>query len=299
MSGRLRGSDVRRRIAALDPVRDADEVARLSLVTLHGHGALVYALFTVAFMKQVAVPAMARTLYRRGTGDIVRETLRRNDDTIVFFGQLLDHGPESEVGRAWIERLNAIHAHFPLRDEDSLYTLATLALDPDAITAALGPSMFTEAELEAQWRFWRAVARLQRVADLPAERATLAAWAADYERREYAPTEDGRAIAVALVDGFAERCLPRPLRRWGPRVVSALCPPGLRQVHDLPDPGPLLSAGVRAALALYRVSLPWRRVPADRSLAHDFGEARYGPRPLEAVGYQRPSCAADGSSGLC
>lgn len=89
------GVVVTRRIARLDPVRDADEIARLSLVVLHGSRALTYALFTVAFMKQVAVPAMARTLHRRGTGEIIRSTALRNDDTIVFFGQLLDHGPES------------------------------------------------------------------------------------------------------------------------------------------------------------------------------------------------------------
>lgn len=147
------GLVVSRRINTLDPVADSAEIARLSLVALHGNPALTYALFTVAFMKQVAVPPMARILYRRGGGDIMQFPARRNDDTLLFFGQLLDHGPTSPTGRAWIERLNQIHAHFPIRNDDSLYTLSTLALDPHQITSDLAHSPFTATELEAQWLF--------------------------------------------------------------------------------------------------------------------------------------------------
>lgn len=287
MTTRLRGRAVRLRTTELDPVIDADEIARLSLVTLHGHGVLVYALFTVAFMKQVAVPAMARTLYRRGTGDIVQHALQRNDDTIVFFGQLLDHGPDSPVGRQRIDRLNAIHAHFPMRNDDSLYTLATLALDPDALTSDLAATLFTEAELEAHWRFWRAVAARQHITGIPETRGQLAQWAEQYERQEYAHSIDGRAIADALIAAFGQRCLPAPLRRWDRHVISTLCPPPLREVHALPEPSPAIAWSVRVLLRAYRASLARRAVPVARSLAHDFHDTRYGPRPIEEVGYQR------------
>lgn len=285
---RLSGRTVRRQIAALDPHHDADEMARLSLVTLHGHASLVYALFTVAFLKQVAVPTMARILYRRGTGDIVVETIRRNDDTLVFFGQLLDHGPGSPTGQEWIDRLNQIHAHFPLRNSDSLYTLATLALDAESITARAGVSLFSPAELEAHWAFWRAVAQRQHLTDIPETRDDLRHWAADYEKAEYAPTHDGREIATALVTGFGERCLPRALRRWDGQVIAALSPPRLREVLGLPRPSIVVDSLVRLALRSYALTVDVRRVPAERSMARDFGAARYGERPPADVGYQRP-----------
>lgn len=286
---RLSGRAVRRRIDTLDPVRDADEIARLSLVTLHGLSPLVYALFTVAFLKQVAVPTMARTLYRHGTGDIVRATILRNDDTIVFFGQLLDHGPSSPTGQEWIERLNRIHAHFPLRNGDSLYTLATLALDPESLTGGLGASLFSPAELEAHWQFWRAVAERQHITDIPSTRDELRAWSTAYEQVEHVASHDGRQIATALVAAFGERCLPRAVRRWDAEVVAALCPPRLREVHDLPHPSRPVTFLVRAALRAYALTADVRRVPADRSLVRDFGTARYGERPPEQVGYQRKS----------
>lgn len=285
----MRGADVRARIAALDPVADADEIARLSLVVLHGRPRLVYALFTVAFLEQVAVPAMARTLYRHGTGDIVRDTLQRNDDTIVFFGQLLDHGPDSPTGRAWIERLNAIHAHFPLRDADSIYTLATLALDPERLTAPLGVRLFSDAEQQAHWHFWRRVAVHQHLRGVPDDRAALAEWARRYERDEHRVSDDGRAIAAALVDAFGRRCLPASLRPLAPQVLAVFCPEPLRRVHALPDPSRVMTAGVRAALLGYAATVDHLPVDPRRSLAHDFGERRYGPRPMEEVGYRRPA----------
>lgn len=286
-TGRVSGAQVRRRIAVLDPERDADEIARLSLVTLHGHDAFVYLLFTVAFMKQVAVPTMARILHRRGTGDILRHTAKRNDDTIVFFGHLLDHGPTSPVGSAWIERMNAIHAHFPLRNIDSLYTLSTLALDPHDLTAPFGVQLFSDAEREAQFRFWRGVAVGQRIADLPADRHELARWAEVYEQAEYAPSAEGREITAALIAAFGERHLPPPLRRLTPQVIAAVSPERLRRVHDLPEPNAAVRAAVASTLRAYAATVDVRRVAVDRSFVTSFGDARYGPRAPEEVGYQR------------
>ncbi|GAA3535903.1 oxygenase MpaB family protein [Nocardioides daeguensis] len=283
------GIAVSRRIARLDPAEDADEIARLSLVVLHGNAALTSALFTVAFMKQVAVPTMARILHRRGTGDIMRETALRNDDTIVFFGQLLDHGPDSAVGSAWIERLNAIHAHFPLRNSDSLYTLATLALDPHAITASLGRSPFTPTELEAQWLFWRRVAQRQQITDIPAGRAELAAWSAAYERAEYAPSPEGRAVTGALVDAFAVQALPRVLRPLAGEIIATVSPPVLREVHGLPEPRRRVRLAVRAAVGAYVAATPLRPVRLDRSFVEEFGVRRHGHRRIDEVGYQRPA----------
>lgn len=281
------GHLVTRRINALDPVADADEIARLSLVTLHGNPALTYALFTVAFMKQVAVPTMARILYRRGGGDIMQFPARRNDDTLLFFGQLLDHGPTSPTGRAWIERLNEIHAHFPIRNDDSLYTLSTLALDPHQITSDLAHSPFTPKELEAQWLFWRAVAHLQELHDIPETRRALQGWARSYEQREFAPTIEGRAVARSLIDAFAERVLPKQLRPYADTIISAFCPQNLRDVHDLPVPSRPLRFATQLAVTAYAGSTPLRLVDLDRSMVDTFGVRMYGERPPSDVGYQR------------
>lgn len=288
------GGVERRRIARLDPVTDHAEIARSSLQTLHGDRRLVLGLFTVAFMKQVAVPAMARILWRRGTGDIVRDTALRNNDTILFFGRFLDLGPDSPEGIAWIERMNEIHAHFPIRDDDALYTLSTLALDPADIAAELGAAPFTPAELEAHWRFWRAVAQRQRLRDISGSREEMRAWARDYERREFAPSEAGRAVADALADDFSARVLPGPLRPYGREILGVLAPANLREIHGLPRPRPAVRAAVRAVGRAYLDGVVVRPVRLDRSLSRTFGRHRCaGADGPAEVGYRRPGGRAD------
>ncbi|MDI9894508.1 oxygenase MpaB family protein [Rhodococcus sp. IEGM 1381] len=285
---RLRpGFTVGRTIRALDEVRDADEIARCSLVVLHGNPVLTYALFTVAFIEQVAIPTMARTLYRRDTGDIMVFPARRNADTIVFFGQLLDHGPTSTVGRAWIERLNQIHSHFPLRNDDSLYTLSTLALDPHQMTTAVGRSPFTSAQLEAQWHFWRAVAQEQKIANIPVSRELMQRWRVEYEEREFATSFEGRQVARSLIDDFARSALPVPLRRYATQIISAICPPRVREVHELPEPRRAIRWALRALVVGYSLSTPLRLVDLDRSFVRQFGGEWIDPSDPETVGYQK------------
>lgn len=286
MVTRRPGAAVTRRIRALDPDRDSAEIARLSLVVLHGTPALTYALFTVAFMKQVAVPSMARILHRRGTGDIMTDPVTRNDDTLLFFARLLDHGPESDVGRAWIGRLNAIHDHFPIRNDDALYTLATLALDPHRITSDLARSPFTTAELDAHWNFWRTTAELQRLQHIPTSRTEMERWAADYETREYAPSPEGRAVARSLTDAFAARILPSRLRGSAPQILSAVCPPQLRTVHDLPDPSPAIHHLVSGAVRGYVGTTPVRPTNLDTSMVVRLGLGHLGDLEPTDVGYR-------------
>ncbi|CCQ17974.1 putative uncharacterized protein [Rhodococcus sp. AW25M09] len=290
---RLRpGFTVTRKIRALDGERDSDDIARSSLVVLHGNPLLTYALFTVAFIEQVAIPTMARTLYRKNTGDIMAFPARRNADTIVFFGQLLDHGPTSEVGRAWIERLNHIHSHFPLRNDDSLYTLSTLALDPHQLTTALGRSPFTPTELDAQWHFWRAVAQGQKIENIPETRESMQRWRADYEEREYASSFEGRQVALSLIDDFARSALPRPLRRYATRIIAAICPPRLREVHGLPEPSRAIRRVLRTIVIAYSLSTPLRIVDLDRSFVRQFGGTWIDPSDPATVGYRSKSTPA-------
>jgi hypothetical protein len=280
------GATERRRLATLDPEHDHAEIARTSLATLHGNRALVLAMFTVSFMKQVAVPTMARILWRRGSGDIVADTAQRNDDTILFFGRFLEHGPDSPEGIRWIERLNAIHAHFPIRDADSLYTLGTLALDPEQIAASVGARPFTPVELEGQWRFWRAVAVRQHLEDIPGSREELRAWARRYEDREFAPSEAGRAVTAALIEDFSRRVLPASVRPYGPEVIAAISPENLRVTHGLPRPRPAVVAAVRTLGRSYLDGVAVRPVRRNRSLVTMFDRRRGASAPAD-VGYRR------------
>lgn len=71
------GYALKRRIAALDPEEDHEEVARLTLEVLYGEPVAVHAAYLIGFSRQVAVPGIARVIYRGGGGDNLRDVARQ------------------------------------------------------------------------------------------------------------------------------------------------------------------------------------------------------------------------------
>jgi hypothetical protein len=102
---RRRGYAIRRRIAALDPVDDNEEAARLTFEVLYGDPIAVHAAYLVGFSRQVAVPGIARVIYRGGGGENLRDVARRTDDTLTLFGAFFHWGHSSPRGRAAIARM--------------------------------------------------------------------------------------------------------------------------------------------------------------------------------------------------
>jgi hypothetical protein len=138
-------------------------VARLTLDVLYGDPIAVHAGYLIGFSRQVAVPSVARVIYRGGGGDNLRDVARRTDDTLALFGAFLKWGPSSPEGRTAIARMERIHDRFPITDEQKRYTLATLIFEPDRIAQHLGLDQYTAGQREATWRFlaergraWRA-----------------------------------------------------------------------------------------------------------------------------------------------
>lgn len=278
------GRAIARRIAALDPVRDHEELTHLNEQVRYGDAFFVHAAYTVAFARQMAIPSIARIVYRTGNGDMMRDVRRRNDDTLVFFGEMLSHGHTSARGRAVIDRMEQIHARFGIRDDDKLYTLASLALEGDRILENLGLDVFTEAERLARYHFWRGVGEYMGL-DLPRSRAAFYSWTLDYERRHFGPTDGSRAIVDQLFVDWRQRWFPGPLRRWADPVLLLLFGPDLRQVHGLRNPPRALTRIAPAVVRPYFALQAARPHNPRRSWTDHFGDAHARPLDFATIGY--------------
>ena len=53
----------------------------------YGTPLFTHSIFSVAFARQAAVPSIAKVLYRGGKGGIITNTRKRNNDTLIFFGE--------------------------------------------------------------------------------------------------------------------------------------------------------------------------------------------------------------------
>lgn len=275
----MSGAAIRRRIAALDPVADNEEITHLSVEVRYGDAVFAHAAYTVAFARQVAVPSIARIVYRTGTGDLMHDVRSRNDDTLLFFGEIMRHGHASAHGRAIIDRMEQIHARFGITDADKLYTLGSLAFEGDRLAAHLGTDPFTEAERVARYHFWRGVGEYMGL-DVPGTRETFLAWVRDYEHG-FGYTDGGRKLVDQLFADWRARWFPGPARRWAEPVMLALMSAELREVHRLPAPPPSITRVLPRAADLYLRVQSARPHRPTRSWSDHFG-ARH-PRPLDVA----------------
>jgi ER-bound oxygenase mpaB/B'/Rubber oxygenase, catalytic domain len=297
MFGRRRSTWARDELAQLDPAVDYDRIARLVAEVRYGAPPIMAAFYTVTFVRQVGVPSIARILYRGGGGPAITDGRKRNDDTLVFFGELFINGAMSERGGATVERLQEIHGLFPITQDDYRYTLCTIIDEPARTARVLGYEALSPAEQTGWFGFWRSVGERMGIEAIPPTREAAIEHAAAYERQHWASTKDGRAVADAVIADFIARYLPAPLHPLGVRAFSALLGPELRAVHGYPDPGRMLERLVLGGLRSYLRLRHLMPDPAPRSVTASFGQEYSGACPhLADVGYRPPAASTAPSS---
>jgi hypothetical protein len=270
------GYTLSRRIAALDPEYDHEEVARLTLDVLFGDPIGVHAGLLIGFSRQVAVPSIAHVIYRGGGGETLRDAGRRNGDTLALFGAFLKWGPSSPQGRAAIAQMERIHSRFPITDEQKLYTLATLIFEPERTAQHLGIDPFTTGQQEAIWRFWMSVAEQMPLAGLPATSEELRRWTFNYEREHWRYTDGGRQVVDSFFEDWTTRWFPRRTRRLGRQILLALMDEDLRAAFHLEAPSKLVEQVVRGSARAFSPLMLLRPFRNDRSWLDYFGPPTRG-----------------------
>ncbi|MBO9533096.1 MAG: DUF2236 domain-containing protein [Solirubrobacteraceae bacterium] len=278
-------------IARLDPRVDYDRISRLVAEARFGWPPIAAAFYTSTFVRQAAVPSIARVLYRGGGGPSGRAdgVRKRNDDTLVIFGEIFSSGAASGRGRETIARLQEIHGHFTITQDDYRYTLCTIIDEPERSAEVIGYRSMSWAEDEARFRFWIAVGQEMGITELPEDYADALAYSRAYEAEHWAPTRAGRAVADAVIGDYVARYLPSPLRPLGIRGFHALLGPELRRAHGYPDPHPVLSAVVIGGLRTYLRARRLLPDPPLRSITAAFGQEyanASGCPHLADVGYR-------------
>jgi hypothetical protein len=290
-SKRQLGYVIKRRIAGLDPEEDHEEVARLTLEVLYGDPIGVHAGLLIGFSRQVAVPSIARVIYRGGRGDTLHDVARRIDDTLALFGAFLKWGPSSPEGRAAIARMERIHARFPITDEQKRYTLATLIFEPDRVGGHLGIDQFTAGQREAMWRFWLSVAEQMPLGGLPATSEELWRWTLDYEREHWRYTDDGRRVVERFFEDWTTRWFPRRARLLGRQVLLAAMDEDLRAALHLEAPSEHLQRLVRAGARVSSPLMLVRPFRSDRSWLDYFARHQVGALDFERIGHRDEATA--------
>jgi len=247
-------------ILRLDPRRDHQRIVLLT--TAYEFPYDIARALELALFRTFAVPSISSLLDR--TGEFRHRPQKRYDDTAIILGEILEHGYDSERGRAALRCMNRIHARFGITNDDFLYVLSSFIFEPIRWLDRFGWRRLTQHERLAAFYYWREVGQRMAIQSIPDGIEEFAAFNSDYERTHFRFAESNQRVGNATVDLMLGWYLPAPLRRFGAAAVYALMDEPLLAAFGFPRPSPLLRSIAEQSLrirAAFVRQLPERRRP--------------------------------------
>jgi hypothetical protein len=246
-------------IQRLDPQRDHQRIMHLSFGYEFCWDS-VRAL-EVALYRTYCVPSISAILDR--TGELIRHTQRRYDDTAILVAEMCEWGYEEGRGKEALEKMNWAHGHFRITNDDFLYVLSTFIYEPVKWIDRYGWRPTCENEKQGYYWFWREIGARMHIRDIPPSYAEFESWARDYERRTFVYADSNHRVGSATRDLFASWApgLLAPLVRQG---IHALLDDDMLRAFGFPQPLPGLRAMLQGTLKLRGRLVRWlppRRKP--------------------------------------
>ena len=249
----------------LDPAVDYERIVYLMAThefPFDTTRALEFALF-----RTYAVPAIGCLLAH--TREFIDRTQKRYDDTDLILSEIVEHGMDSERGKAAFRKMNRMHGHHhPIANEDFLYVLSTFIFEQVRFNRRFGWRLMTENERRGLYYFWREVGRRMGIREVPGSYGEYEAFNINYERTRFAFTEGGQRVAASTRDLFIGWFLPRWCYPAVRPFIYALLDDPLREAFRFPKAPKVVEWLTHFALLSRARAMRWfpeRRVPKLRT----------------------------------
>lgn len=241
----FRSSKYTCQIQALDPVQDHERIVYL-MAKYEFPWDLTRAL-EVALMRTYCSPRISGLLHH--TRQFERYGQKRYDDTALLIAEFLKSGYNSPRGRQAISRMNYIHSHFSIANEDYLYVLSTFIFDPIRWIDQFGWRKTTQNEREALFHFLRQVGLQMNLQAIPETLEAFQQFAQQYEASHFKFNKTNKKVADATV-GVVKHWLPKPLRFAVFPVLNALLDHSMRQAFNYPVPPRVFILSIRKVMKI-------------------------------------------------
>ncbi|WP_369031134.1 DUF2236 domain-containing protein [Streptomyces adonidis] len=272
-----------RELARMDPETDWERMISLYI----GHRVPEFALAMMIYpgTMRMMQPSMGSATLAH-TAKLETRPRRRFQDGNDFLTAWMVDGLSSEAGRKAVERLNRIHLSVARRTphlpgnfddiDDFVYPLVLLATFGDRLQTSLGLPGMSE-NMKTAWHHWAQTLfrLLERESGplageaFPEDWNAMTEFAEKFDSRPYEQTESGHRVATAMMDFFAERWFPSPLRPFGRDLTRYLAGERVCRLHDIGWLSPRRERAVRAFLkTTFRAQrlLPDHRTPLPERL---------------------------------
>ncbi len=211
--------DILLQIQQLDPARDHVKIQHL-VAGYEFPWDNIRAL-EIALYRTYCVPSISALLDRNG--EFRHRPQQRYDDTALIVAEMCKWGYDSERGRRALERMNWIHGHFKIANEDFLYVLSTFIYEPIRWIDNFGWRKLCEQEKLGIYYFWREVGKRMSIKNIPPTYEDFERYNRDYERDKFRFAETNQRVGAATRDLFAS---------WFPRLFAPLVRHGVYAMLD-------------------------------------------------------------------
>lgn len=218
-------------IQQLDPKRDTCEICR-QLAGYEFPWDITRAL-EIALFRTFCVPSISALLDR--TAEFHHRPQKRYDDTGVMVSLILKWGYDTPRGQAVIQRMNRIHGHFPIRNEDFVYVLSTFIYEPIKWIERFGWRSLTPLEKEALFQFWLTVGQHMEIQSIPNTYEAFAQYNQEYEREYFRYNTSNQRVGESTLQLFLS-WFPAPLRPIIRPFVYAMMDDSILQAFGFPMP---------------------------------------------------------------
>lgn len=234
------------RIAQLDPQQDYHAITQL--LSRHVFPWDIERALEFALFRTYAVPSISGLLAQ--TGEFVRRTRKRYDDTELILYEVLEHGFESERGRRAIRRMNQMHGRFAIPNEDLLYVLTTFIFEPIRWVEQFGWRPMTANEQQAFFRYYCELGRYMGIQAIPSDYHEFEQFNRHYEQTHFQFAPSNRAIGDATMNLLLGMYAPKLLWPLLRPLAYALMDEPLLDAFAFPHPSQRLRQQVRTLLRL-------------------------------------------------
>ncbi|KAF9137017.1 hypothetical protein BGX30_010628 [Mortierella sp. GBA39] len=277
-----------------------------------------------ALFKTYAIPSISKIL--SATKQFAAQCPKRADDTGLILCEMTEtykrqvyrHMTEGKEDldedltdekreRLALEKLNFIHGHYPIRQEDYLYTLALFVLEPVSWIDRLEWRKVTELEKNALLATWTFHGQNMKIENIPKTFDELAEWSQNYERENMVYAPSNVAIAQATT-GLLLSKSPKALHPFGRHIVSSLLTDRLRTAFAIPNPPRGLTTFIMGVFKLRRFFIQYfllpKKYPNFRTALRANDEGKFVPRwnkyaPVYPDGYHIEDLGPDKFLGKC
>jgi hypothetical protein len=262
--------EILRHIRTLDPERDRDEIAWL--VSRHEFPWDYTQGTGIAFLRDYGIPTISALLDR--TGEFEHDGVKRYDDTLLVAEESSVEGLDSARGHATLRRLNRIHGHYDIPNDEFQFVLATTIVGPVEWIRAYGWRDLDPVELQALANLTTRFGELMGITGLPTTYDGYLTLLRDYEAERFEFAEANRRVTEATLR-IATQIAPVPLGPLARRVTIALMDEPLRTALGMPvQPAWFVAAvrrGLRARAHLLRFAPPRRTAYHHRPTTYPHG----------------------------